>query len=284
MKPLLISLLICCVSAQTYNVTSDWSFDQKQLELFLSQLNQATDDYWTFHWSDISSGVRYARQGFIDQQEIDVRNAGTGAGGGGFYVSLSPVDSIDYGVFPTAVFVEKGRRSNHQSPDVIRGTLLFQSWNLTETERLLQILGRAWNPNHMLTRDTGKDTWRVLHSAKLTARVQPGYLLDDDNGTIMKQVIESSKSRLVCELESEDFSRHTALFSYIGRLEMSCRLNLNEDLWKDVDTEKFEGYYTLYEWMTSQTQRQQNSELSSRFTHRDHDDDPVWGGRDETAE
>ncbi|PRP79157.1 hypothetical protein PROFUN_13107 [Planoprotostelium fungivorum] len=258
MRFLLLCLLFSSASAQVYSVTSDWSFDQTQLDSFLSQLNRTTEDQWMFHWGDLISGVRYARQGFIDQQELDVLNAGSGSGGGGFYVSLDPTDTSYYGVFPTAVLIEKG-------------TLLFTSYDTTETMRLLEILGcpfadlliqdvvalgaivpfldAYFSPNHRVG-----SRWRAIHNAKLTTRVEPGYLLENPIRDEIIEVVEDDKINIVCSIDSvqRNISRHVALFSYIGESETSCRLNLNEDLWNDVDTDKFEGYYTLHRYVTDQ--------------------------------
>ncbi|PRP83347.1 hypothetical protein PROFUN_09328 [Planoprotostelium fungivorum] len=266
MRFLLLCLLFSSASAQVYNVTSDWSFDQTQLDSFLSQLNRTTEDQWMFHWGDLISGLRYARQGFIDQQELDVLNAGSGSGGGGFYVSLDPTDTSYYGVFPTAVLIEKG-------------TLLFTSYDTTETMRLLEILrcpfadlliqdvvslgaivpflDAYFSPNHRVG-----SKWRAIHNAKLTTRVKPGYLLEGLIRDEIIKVVEDDKISVVCSIDSvqRNISRHVALFSYIGEL------NLNEDLWNDVDTEKFEGYYTLHRYVTDQSKEETSTGgITTRF-------------------
>lgn len=55
-----------------YKITPTWSFNQTQLDLFVSELERTDAEMYGYHWGDVLSGLRYAKQNFIDQEEMDL--------------------------------------------------------------------------------------------------------------------------------------------------------------------------------------------------------------------
>jgi len=104
-------LFLClsvAASEKVYNITNTWSFNQTTYDRCVPLIPTTTEDSWLYHWGDWVNGQRWAKQGFIDQAEVDLLNKGDGMAGGGFYLSYSDKDSKGYGIWPTAVFVAKG--------------------------------------------------------------------------------------------------------------------------------------------------------------------------------
>lgn len=57
---------------QVYKINDHWSFNQSQLDAFVSALNRTTSDRWSYHWGGVMTGIRWAKQGHINQSEIDL--------------------------------------------------------------------------------------------------------------------------------------------------------------------------------------------------------------------
>jgi hypothetical protein len=121
-------------------------------------------------------------------------NAGTGLGGGGFYVSYSSNNSLDYGRWPTAILIKKGTHVMFMGvyTDRMIGTLMFESIDRYWSRKISIILGGPYYLqledkvalgkiipfiDHYAAPSGYKDTWRVFHNSDVIGQVVPGFLL-----------------------------------------------------------------------------------------------------------
>jgi len=201
MKPLLFqSVLLSLVllsAAQDVPITDTWNVTQRQLDEFRMALKNVTVDTKMYSWGKWDVGMRWQKQGVIDQGEIDwYIKQGSVYGGGGIYMASTITGSTEYGVWLTVFTIPKGTPIYDAS---LAYTVFGKSLSPFEKARL----GRVVPFIDMYTY-----SYRVIHNSTLTRGLVAGVVApypDHSNyPTFTSEVGEVSTSSAIEKMRSID--------------------------------------------------------------------------------
>lgn len=203
-------------------ITPTWNVTRSQLDGFLSSLMPLKEDIWAWHWGQEADALRWDRQGFINQSEMDYLNSHFGSRGGGFYISFSTSDSRNYGPYPVGMLIRKGTLQLNDENSVSAFTKLGRNPADSKNNDDLVALGTKF-----AFLDTFTATWSVVHNASLTQKIILAYKLenfdqglfpltseygDDGSWKAMKSLTERNPS---ISKEIETMMRHWNLLEFL---------------------------------------------------------------------
>lgn len=91
-------------------------------KLDLGSINQLSGETQAFHWGPVKEQIYIMKAGTVNQRSVEERINGRDRAGGGFYVSLSPIDSASFGDVLT---VTKFSTKTLEVPRKIYAKILF---------------------------------------------------------------------------------------------------------------------------------------------------------------
>jgi len=232
-------------------ITDTWSVTQSQLNHFIASLQNMTNDTKMYNWSRWDVGMRWDKQGMVDQSEIDQYIQQGSVGGGGIYLASTITGSAGHGVWLTVFTLPKGT-------PIYDSSKAHQAFGRLISDRDKAMLGRI-----VPFVDMYNSTDRVIHSSTLTrgliAGVRAPYpdnsswpILTEENeiadALTRLQRMNDTIPNWILHCSRAERMIHAAEYFGMVHLHRAMRTDPSRDIWQTVKPEeraRFERFVAI---------------------------------------